>query len=734
MEALLIKYGYALLFVGVAIEGEAFLLAAAFLAQQGMFNLSTVIAVAVAANFFSDQIYYSLARARGIAWLNSRFGRRTQYAQAIAWIKQHSIWLLLASRYAFGFRIIIPAACGALGMPPLQFTLINLLAGVIWAVPVGLLGFYLGSAAEKLFVDAKRYEVWLALILLVSAVVVLLVRHLRRAEWLRDLRLSDFHSLVPALIGLMGMINVISAIWPRSSAHMVAIQSWLPLEVTQPSRALMLFSGIALLQITRNLARRKALAWFVGTVALALSFVLHITRALDLQHSLVAGLLLMYLICFRRRFYARSDALSIRRALLLVPILSAVLFVYGYVGLSHMKNQYTWYSGANPLNQSIRCGILILEPDMNPNTKYAARFLSSLQIAGWLARLYVLILLLRPVIMRKRLEASPETLEHIFQKHSRHSLSAFAIQSDKHHLLAAGGRALIAYAARGSVALACGDPLAAAEDFEGCVGEYMDHCRKNGWAPCIYEAAETWLPVYQQFGLRSLKLAEEALIDLKEFNLAGGKRAGLRAMVNKAAKSGMTVRRYDAKEKRDRNIEAQLESISDEWLAEKRLPEMGFTLGRFSPETLERNLMFVGAINGEVKAFCSWLTYRGGQAIVLDLMRKRKDTAAGTMDFLLAHSLLQLQACGFSEASLSNAPLANVGDPHGALDYGVALLFENMNSFYGYKNLFQFKKKYAPRWEGRYLIYPAGTDLPRVAYALTGVHSTGGLLRLLLRR
>jgi phosphatidylglycerol lysyltransferase len=93
-----------------------------------------------------------------------------------------------------------------------------------------------------------------------------------------------------------------------------------------------------------------------------------------------------------------------------------------------------------------------------------------------------------------------------------------------------------------------------------------------------------------------------------------------------------------------------------------------------------------------------------------------------------------LQACGFSEASLSNAPLANVGDPHGALDYGVALLFENMNSFYGYKNLFQFKKKYAPRWEGRYLIYPAGTDLPRVAYALTGVHSTGGLLRLLLRR
>jgi phosphatidylglycerol lysyltransferase len=101
---------------------------------------------------------------------------------------------------------------------------------------------------------------------------------------------------------------------------------------------------------------------------------------------------------------------------------------------------------------------------------------------------------------------------------------------------------------------------------------------------------------------------------------------------------------------------------------------------------------------------------------------------------LLAESLLQLKAAGLDEASLSNAPLANVGDPHGTLDRGVALIFEKMNSFYGYKNLFQFKKKFYPRWEGRFLVYPAGTDLPRVAYALTGVHNSGGLLQLFLRR
>ncbi len=734
MEVLLVKYGYALLFLGVALEGEAILLAGAYLAQRGKFDLSIVIILAVAANVLADQIYYTIARTRGAAWLEARFGRHRQYAQVTGWMTRHANLLLLGNRYIFGFRIIITAASGALGMPPLRFTILNLIASIIWAVPVALLGFYLGAKAEAIYLDAKRYEPWVLLCLLVIAASILLIRHLRRAEWVRDLKLADFHGLVPTLIGIMGGINLISAIWPRSSAHMIAVQRWLPLEVSQHSRPLMLLAGVALLQVTRNLARRKESAWYIAIIALSCSLLLHITRALDLHHSLAAGLLLLYLIYFRRRFYARSDPFSIRKALLLTPALAAVIFAYGFVGLEHMHEQYTWHTGADPFNQAFRCGIFILEPNLQPNTPHAARFLGSLQIAGWLARFYILVLLLRPVILRRRFEAPAEVIENIFRTHSRHSLSAFAVQDDKHHLLVAEGRALIAYATRGSVALSCGDPLAGEEDFKSSVREYLDHCRKNGWTPCIYEAAEERLPVYREFGLQSLKLAEEAMIDLKEFSLAGGKRAGLRAMANKAVKTGMTVQRYDPISRRDPAIDEQLESISAEWLAEKRLPEMGFTLGRFSPEALEGIPVFVVTMESTVKAFCTWLPYRNGQAVVLDLMRKRKDAASGTMDLLLAHSLLQLKDAGIAEASLSNAPLANTGEPHSTLDRGVALLFEKMNFFYGYKNLFQFKKKFFPRWEGRYLVYPAGTDLPRVAYALTGVHSSGGLLQLLLQR
>ncbi len=733
MDALLVKYGYALLFVGVAVEGEAFLLAGAFLAHRGILHLPLVILVAVASNCAADQIYYGLARTRGYAWLERRFGDNPRYKRLMAHMGRYADWLLLASRYAFGFRIIIPAACGALRMPPLRFFLLNLVAGAIWAVPTALIGYYSGHAAERVLSGIKKYEVWVVGGLLVAGLLILLLRHLRHAEWVEDLRVGDLHRLVPVLIGAMGAINLVSAIWPRSAASLRFVDSWLPLEVTQRSRPLMLFAGIALLQVMRNLSRRKELAWYVAVTALAVSLLTHITRALDLHHSLVASLLLAYLVVYRRRYYARSDPASLRTAAFMAPLLALAIFTYGHTGLNHRREHFTWFAGATPATEAVRSGILVIEPQVDPLTPQAARFLGSLQIAGWLGRFYLLLMFLRPVVLRRRLEASPETVETIFREHSRHALSAFAIQEDKHHLLVAGGRGLAAYAVRGAVALACGDPLVPDADFETGVRDFLEHCGRNGWTPCIYEAAEERLPVYQALGLRSLKIAEEAVLDLKEFSLSGGKRANVRAMVNKALKTGMTVEPYDRAAKPAPATDEQLEEISQEWLSEKHMGELGFTLGRFSLDSLRGKPLFVARIGTRIEAFCSWLPYRQGNACVLDLMRKRRDAPAGTMDILIAHSLLALKENGVATASLANAPLANSAEPRGTLERGVALLFEHMNAFYGYKNLFMFKKKFAPAWEGRFLIYPKGADLPRVAYALTAVHSSGGLLQLLRR-
>jgi len=410
------------------------------------------------------------------------------------------------------------------------------------------------------------------------------------------------------------------------------------------------------------------------------------------------------------------------------------VWVFGVVGLADLREQFAWDAGNTPALEAVRSGLLTLDPGVEPSTEHAARFLGALQIAAWAARFYLLVLVLRPVILRRRQEAPAADVARVVGEHGRRSLSAFAAQDDKHHLQVAGGRGLVAYAVRGHVAFAAGDPLCAEGDLEAAAGEWLDHCRHNGWTPCVYEAAEEALPVYRRLGLRSLKMAEEAVVDLPSFGLGGGKRAALRSMVHKVARMGLVVRRYDRRNAALPAVDEQVEEISEAWLAEKRLGEMGFSLGRFSLESLDGAFVFLCLEGERVIAFTTWRPYRGGRAALLDLMRKRQEAPSGTMDLLIARSLEELREVGLEEASLANAPLANVGEPRGGLEKGVALLFEHMNAFYGYKNLFQFKKKFAPRWEGRHLVYPRGADLPRVVYALASLHGTGGLGRLVIGR
>jgi lysylphosphatidylglycerol synthetase-like protein (DUF2156 family)/membrane protein DedA with SNARE-associated domain len=732
MEALLLKYGYALVFLGVAFEGEAVLLTAAALASRGFFRLPVVIAVAVAANSLADQAYFQLARLRGRAWLERRFGQHPRYQQLLSLVGRRGGFLLVTSRFAYGLRIAIPAACGALGMGFVAFTLLDLLAGVLWALPMAALGHVAGGAVGPLLEGVRRYEEAIALALVAAVAVLLGIRHVRRTVRWRELGWADVHAVVPFVVGLLGVLNLLSAIWPREPAVMRELEQWLPLEVTQRSRALMLLAGVALLQVTRHLGRRKALAWWAAVIALTASLLSHMGRAFDLHHSLVAALLLAYLVAFRRRFTARSDPSSLRQALVMAPVLAGAVCVFGVVGLTDLRDQFAWDPGDTPAREAVRSGLLILGPGVEPGTEHAARFLGALQIAGWAARFYLLVLVLRPVILRRRQEAAPETIARALQEHGRHSLSAFAAQEDKHHLVVAGGRGLVAYAVRGQVAFAAGDPLCAEDERETAARAWLEHCRHNGWTSCVYEAAEGGLAVYHRLGLRSLKMAEEAIVDLGSFSLTGGRRAALRSMVHKVARMGLVVRRYDRAQGAEPAVDEQLEEISEEWLAEKRLGEMGFSLGRFSLASLDDAFVFLCREGDRVIAFTTWRPYRSGRAALLDLMRRRRDAASGTMDLLVSRSLEELRAAGLEEASLANAPLANAGEPRGGLEKGVALLFENLNAFYGYKNLFQFKKKFAPRWEGRYLVYPRGADLPRVVYALVGIHGAGGLRRLVL--
>jgi lysylphosphatidylglycerol synthetase-like protein (DUF2156 family) len=104
------------------------------------------------------------------------------------------------------------------------------------------------------------------------------------------------------------------------------------------------------------------------------------------------------------------------------------------------------------------------------------------------------------------------------------------------------------------------------------------------------------------------------------------------------------------------------------------------------------------------------------------------------MDFLIVETIDHFKGMGVEEVSLGNAPLANVEeDPeqYGRTDRAIKFLFENFNRYYGYKSLFEFKKKYQPVWQGRYLAFRPNTNLLLVGLALVRVHMPQGLMKIL---
>jgi hypothetical protein len=305
---------------------------------------------------------------------------------------------MIGSRFAIGFRIILPADCGAVGMPAFRFSVLNFVGAAIWVVPVAWVGYYFGHGVQASSGEAHRYELWFVSAFAAAALAIVLVRHKRQTAWTSDLSLSDIHRVVPYAVAFMGVVNVASAIWPRSRGALEIVRSWLPLEAIQQSRSLMLFAGIALLQITRGLMRRQKAAWAAATIAVTVTLVLHITRAFDLHHSLVAAFLLAYLVVFRHRFSQHAERAAARRVLINLLLLVSVTTLYGYLGLSHLRGQFAWRGDANPLRETLNSAILIRQPAIHAQTELASSFLSSFQVAGWMARLYLLAVLLKPAI------------------------------------------------------------------------------------------------------------------------------------------------------------------------------------------------------------------------------------------------------------------------------------------------------------------------------------------------
>ena len=169
-----------------------------------------------------------------------------------------------------------------------------------------------------------------------------------------------------------------------------------------------------------------------------------------------------------------------------------------------------------------------------------------------------------------------------------------------------------------------------------------------------------------------------------------------------------------------------MRAISEEWVGDKALPEMGFTLGGVD-EALDPHVRvgLAESADGQLQGVTSWLPVYGGDGQIrgwtLDVMRRRHDGFRPVVEFLIASSCLTFQSEGAQFLSLSGAPLARAKgeEATAALDRLLDTLGEILEPMYGFRSLHVFKSKFAPRYEPMYLLFRDEADLPRIGIALT---------------
>ncbi|MCS7480693.1 bifunctional lysylphosphatidylglycerol flippase/synthetase MprF [Umezawaea endophytica] len=312
----------------------------------------------------------------------------------------------------------------------------------------------------------------------------------------------------------------------------------------------------------------------------------------------------------------------------------------------------------------------------------------------------------------------------LVRRHGGTSLSYMTTWSGNHHWFTRDGRAVIAYRVVATIALTVGDPIGPPDTRREAVLGFAEFCGRQGWTPCLYSIGEELRDAVDAHGWSTVQVAEDTVIPLADLAFTGKKWQDVRTALNKAAKAGVTAEWWSYPDA-PHAITDQVRAISEEWVADKGLPEMGFTLGGLEELSGEgvRCLVAVDA-DRTVHGVTSWLpVYRDGEVAgwTLDFMRRRSDGFRGSMEFLIASAATTLKAEGALFLSLSGAPLARLdrGERPCGLQRVLDFTGRVLEPVYGFRSLFAFKAKFQPVYHPMFMAYPDSAALPRIANAVS---------------
>jgi lysylphosphatidylglycerol synthetase-like protein (DUF2156 family) len=526
------------------------------------------------------------------------------------------------------------------------------------------------------------------------------------------------------VLAVTGLVNLFSAITPPSMGRLDLLHDLVPISVGETASALVAASGIALMLLSRGVRRGQRHAWALAVMVTAISVVLHVVKGLDVEEAAAAFVVLVYLLVTRKAFTATVDRPSIGRAFATLAFGGVAALVIGTVTAlwipdqSHMSVARAIAAVAERLIGVTDIGI------PGRRDRFLAPALGGVGLAltitaGWLV--------FQPVVRRRMTTSSEWTYARgIVRRFGGDTLAYFALRDDKQHWF--WNDTLIAYAVHNGVCLVSPDPIGPASQRQSAWRAFRKFADEHGWTVAVMGAGEEWLPIYRATGMRDLYVGDEAIVDVRRFNLDGGRMKGLRQAVNRMAKYGYRIEFHDPA-----HLPSELEVKLRGLMGESRRGEVerGFsmTLGRIFSRYDEGLLLAVCfGPDGEPAAFCQYVPAHDINGYSLDLMRRSEsdEHMNGLTDFVVVGTIEYLREHGQRGLGLNFAVMRSVlahetgdGIGHRIERWMLGWLSDSMQI----ESLWKYNAKFDPDWHPRYAVYDSVENFLTSAIAVAKAES-----------
>lgn len=498
---------------------------------------------------------------------------------------------------------------------------------------------------------------------------------------------------------IAGVILLFSGALPAAKGRIAWLADLLPLPAIEISHFLGSLAGAGLLILARGLQRRVDAAYHLTVALLGLGIVLSLLKGLDYEEAIILTVMLLIFLPCHGEFYRKASVISERLTPTWIILITAALISSVWLGIfSHKHVEYSsqlWWRFA-----------------VNAD---APRFMRATTGAAAMVLLYAVVRLLSPRAAEP-LPTDTETMQAVedIVRGSPKTYAYLALLGDKSFLLSEGRSCFIMYGIEGRSWIAMGDPVGPKEQWESLLWRYRELCdRHDGW-PVFYQIETANLDLYLDLGMTFLKLGEEGRVPLKDFSLEGSSRKALRHACNKVERENCSFSVIPCERVGD--VIDQLKQISDAWLEEKNTREKGFSLGFFESGYIKKTQVAVVHKEGSIVAFANIWAGAEKEELSIDLMRHLPSAPGGIMDYLFVELMLWGKQQGYNWFNLGTAPMSGLEDRTLApLWHKVGtFVFRHGEHFYNFQGLRQYKEKFDPRWEPRYLACPRGLMLPRI--------------------